>query len=111
MVSLFGIGNRDFFCKHCGFAVCSSCSQNKKYLSKDAKEKYRVCDLCDTKLDNIKLKLIFERLQYLKDRKLVQLEQLITRMKQDKEKLAKEMEHDLEAQEQEMRKIDAVKQE
>ena len=62
MVSLFGIGNRDFFCKHCGFAVCNSCSLNKKYLSKDAKEKYRVCDLCDTKLDNIKLKLLFERL-------------------------------------------------
>jgi len=73
MVALFGIGNRDYFCKHCGFAVCGNCSHNKKYLSKDSKEKFRVCDLCDTKLDNIKLKLVFERLQMLKDKKLTLL--------------------------------------
>ena len=70
MISVFGIGNRDYFCKYCGFAVCGSCSRNNKYLSKDATEKFRVCDLCDTKLDNIKLRLIFERLQVLKDMKM-----------------------------------------
>ena len=77
MVTFFGMGNRDFFCKHCGFAVCGTCSKNSKYLSKDATEKYRVCDLCDTKLDNVRLKLIFEHLQQLKDSKLALLEKLI----------------------------------
>lgn len=77
MVTFFGMGNRDFFCKYCGFAVCGTCSKNAKYLSKDATEKYRVCDLCDTKLDNVRLKLIFEHLQQLKDSKLALLEKLI----------------------------------
>ena len=62
MVAVFGMGDRDFFCKQCGFAVCAACSTNKKFLSKDAKEKYRVCDLCDTKLDNIRLRLNFDKL-------------------------------------------------
>ena len=70
MVAIFGIGNRDFFCKQCGYAVCGACSRNNKYLSKDAKEKYRVCDLCDTKLDNIKLRMLFDRMQVLKDQKI-----------------------------------------
>ena len=70
MVAIFGVGDRDFYCKQCGFAVCGDCSKNKKYLSKDGKEKFRVCDLCDTKLENIKLRLNFDKLIELKDVKL-----------------------------------------
>ena len=62
VISVFGMGNRDFFCKQCGFAVCSACSQNKKYLSKDAQEKFRVCDVCDVKLDNIRLSATFQKI-------------------------------------------------
>ena len=70
MVSLFGVGDRDFYCKSCGYAVCSECSKNKKFLSKDANEKFRVCDFCDTKLDNIRLRLTYDKLVELKDMKI-----------------------------------------
>ncbi len=96
MVTFFGMGNRDFFCKHCGFAVCGACSRNSKYLSKDATEKYRVCDLCDTKLDNVRLKLIFEHLQQLKDSKLALLEKLIQSKKETYAKLKQQIEDEAE---------------
>ena len=82
MVAVFGMGDRDFFCKQCGFAVCAACSTNKKFLSKDAKEKYRVCDLCDTKLDNIRLRLNFDKLLQLKDEKIVMTEKLLQRLRE-----------------------------
>lgn len=87
MVAVFGMGNRDFFCKQCGFAVCAACSTNKKYLSKDAKEKYRVCDLCDTKLDNIRLRLNFDKLLSLKEEKILMTEKLLQRLKEQKQTL------------------------
>lgn len=62
MVSLFGVGQRDYFCKYCGNAVCENCSRNKKYLSKDATERLRVCDLCDCKLDNMRNKIGLDRI-------------------------------------------------
>lgn len=70
MMAVFGMGNRNFYCKQCGHAVCQSCSTNKRYLSKDAKEKLRVCDLCDTKLDNVRLQINFEKLIAYKDERL-----------------------------------------
>ncbi len=91
MVAVFGMGDRDFFCKQCGFAVCAACSTNKKFLSKDAKEKYRVCDLCDTKLDNIRLRLNFDRLLSLKDEKIELTEKLLARLKEQKATLQMEI--------------------
>ena len=64
--------------------MCAACSTNKKFLSKDAKEKYRVCDLCDTKLDNIRLRLNFDRLLSLKDEKIELTEKLLARLKEQK---------------------------
>lgn len=92
MVSAFGMGTRDFYCKQCGFAVCAACSTNKKYLSKDGKEKFRVCDLCDTKLDNIKLRLNFEKFLTLKDDKIDMTTQLLARLKDQKKVLEAEIE-------------------
>lgn len=80
VVAWLGVGNRDFFCKQCGFAVCAACSSNKKYLSKDAKEKLRVCDLCDTKLDNLRLKLNYESLIKLKDTKIELIKSLLGKL-------------------------------
>lgn len=111
MVTFFGMGNRDFFCKHCGFAVCGTCSKNSKYLSKDATEKYRVCDLCDTKLDNIRLKLIFEHLQQLKDRKLAILDKLIQRKKETLARLKQNVLEEEEQHEIEVEKINQKKEE
>ena len=59
-------------------------STNKKFLSKDGKEKFRVCDLCDTKLDNIKLRLNFDKLLELKDQKIEMSEKLLQRLKEQK---------------------------
>ena len=64
--------------------MCAACSTNKKFLSKDAKEKYRVCDLCDTKLDNIRLRLNFDRLLSLNDEKIELTEKLLARLKEQK---------------------------
>lgn len=82
MVAVFGMGDRDFYCKQCGYAVCSACSTNKKFLSKDGKEKFRVCDLCDTKLDNIRLRLNFDKFCELKDEKLELSEKLLKSLKE-----------------------------
>ena len=82
VVAVFGVGDRDFFCKQCGHAVCSACSSNKKFLSKDGKEKFRVCDLCDTKLDNIRLRLNFDKFCALKDDKIGLSEQLLASLKE-----------------------------
>lgn len=39
-------------CKRCAKAICKSCSENKRQLCLNDAEKYRVCDECDTKMDN-----------------------------------------------------------
>ena len=43
-------------CKRCGRAVCDSCSDQKRQLAKDDTTAYRVCDKCDTEMDNYRLK-------------------------------------------------------
>ena len=91
MVSVFGVGNRDFYCKQCGFAVCGACSQNKKFLSKDGKEKFRVCDLCDTKLENIKLRMNFTKFLALKDQKIETTDKLLKKLREQKDRLKKEI--------------------
>ena len=78
------MGKRDFFCKQCGFAVCAACSTNKKHLSKDATEKFRVCDMCDTKLDNMRLKLNYETVIKLKDEKIELIKKLLVKLKEQK---------------------------
>jgi len=80
VTAMFGMGNRDFYCKHCGFAVCEKCSTNRKFLSKDGKERFRVCDLCDVKLDNIKLRLDFDKFLALKDQKIDYTKELLSRL-------------------------------
>ena len=108
MVSVFGMGSRDFYCKQCGFAVCNNCSTNRKYLSKDGKEKFRVCDLCDTKLDNIRLRLNFDKFLDLKDEKMKLTEQLLARLKDQKAKLKASVEKEEQEQKQTLEKIDAA---
>ena len=49
--------------------MCGPCSSNKRFLAKNATEKLRVCDLCDTKMDNIKLRNQFDKFLQLKKEK------------------------------------------
>ena len=45
-------GNPIRHCKRCAKAICKVCSENSRQLSINDKEFYRVCDECDTKMDN-----------------------------------------------------------
>lgn len=73
-------------------AVCGSCSQNKKYLSRDAKEKFRVCDMCDTKLDNNRLRLQYDTFISVKDSKVQLMESMLKKRKDHKKDLKKDLE-------------------
>ena len=42
-------------CKRCGRSICDVCSLTKRQLSKSDKEQHRVCDKCDTEMDNFRL--------------------------------------------------------
>ena len=71
--------------------MCAACSTNKKYLSKDATEKFRVCDMCDTKLDNMRLKLNYETVIKLKDEKIELIKKLLVKLKEQKIQLNEEI--------------------
>lgn len=43
-------------CKRCGKAICETCSDQRRQLAKDDPTLYRVCDKCDTEMDNFRLK-------------------------------------------------------
>jgi hypothetical protein len=56
---VWGMTIRRHHCRKCGKSVCSKCSAQLKPLSKAdvaSKTAYRVCDGCDTELENFKLK-------------------------------------------------------
>ena len=42
-------------CVRCGVAVCPNCSDSERKLSLSDPTKYRVCDKCDTLMDNYKI--------------------------------------------------------
>jgi hypothetical protein len=47
---------RRHHCRRCGKSVCNKCSANMKPLSRqDPKTLYRVCDACDTEIENFKV--------------------------------------------------------
>lgn len=54
---VFNMTIRRHHCRRCGKSVCNKCSANMKPLSRsDPKTIYRLCDGCDTELENFKLK-------------------------------------------------------
>ena len=53
----FGIFKRKHHCRRCGRCCCSECTQNKRMLSKSDKSIFRICDLCDTKIENFEVRL------------------------------------------------------
>ena len=42
-------------CKRCAKAICAVCSENRRQLSKKDTNAHRVCDWCDTEMDNYAL--------------------------------------------------------
>lgn len=53
--SAFG-KNPSKHCKRCGKSICGVCSEGRRRLSRTDPELHRVCDMCDTEMDNFKLK-------------------------------------------------------
>ena len=49
------VRNRQKNCKRCYKPVCDNCSTTKRILAVNDKEERRVCDECDTQLDNFQL--------------------------------------------------------
>ena len=103
---MLGVGYRDYGCKKCGNRVCGPCSSTKRYLSKNATEKLRVCDLCDTKMDNVQLRNQFDKFLALKQKKKDVMSRVIETRQQhvDKEEQkAKEHEEALRAELEELK--------
>ena len=44
------------YCKRCAASICKVCCTSKRVLSRSDNKDYRVCDRCDTEMDNFKLK-------------------------------------------------------
>ena len=64
-------------CKRCAKAVCKLCSDNKKQLSKDDPTKYRVCDECDTILENYELQYEHQQILQNQQEKIEKMEQKV----------------------------------
>ena len=60
-------------CKRCGRSVCADCSESKRVLSKQDEKFYRVCDSCDTKMQNFKLENMLKTIHELKENSIVTL--------------------------------------
>lgn len=54
------LGKVEHHCKRCGKAICDDCSSAKRVLCRQDSVKYRVCDICDTDMDNHRLKKLYE---------------------------------------------------
>jgi hypothetical protein len=57
----FAIFSPQHNCKKCGKSICGDCSKNKRRLSKMDKNKFRVCDECDTLLSNYNFSRMYAR--------------------------------------------------
>ena len=79
--SKLAVGNQAIrHCKRCAKAICQICSDQKRQLSLDDKEKYRVCDECDVEMDNQKLKVQFDKLCDKQSKLINRMEEKITEL-------------------------------
>ena len=62
LVSLFGVGTKEIICKRCGKSVCEKCSVNERALAKKDPTTYKICDACDTAIDNFALRKAYDKL-------------------------------------------------
>lgn len=64
------VGNTIRHCKRCAKAICKVCSENSRQLSVTDKEFYRVCDECDTKMDNYTIQQNHEEVIFAQTEKI-----------------------------------------
>ena len=79
-------------CKRCAKAICKVCSEASRQLSVKDKELHRVCDECDTEMDNFTIKAKYEEVCLQQEQKIESMQQQI--IEQDQKKV--EIENDFE---------------
>lgn len=82
-------------CKRCGKAICEVCSENRRQLSKNDSTLYRVCDKCDTLMDNFRLKQNHEDVLRAQKTKIEMLNNQIVQLEEDKQKLQEDTEAEM----------------
>ena len=85
-------------CKRCGRSVCGVCSESKRQLSQNDPTQYRVCDKCDTDLDNFKLQRKHKEVMAEQLRKIEFLNEQIVQLDNEKEALHANFEQEAERQ-------------
>ena len=74
-------------CKRCGAAICEACSDQRRQLSRNDAELYRVCDKCDTEMDNFRLMRNHKDVLEAQKTKIEMLNNQIVQLEEDKAKL------------------------
>ena len=81
-------------CKRCGKSICQVCSEGRRRLSRTDPEVHRVCDMCDTEMDNFKLKQNHEEVLAAQMEKIEVLNNQIEQLDNDKQKLHEDYEQE-----------------
>ena len=81
-------------CKRCGKSICQVCSEGRRRLSRADPEVHRVCDMCDTEMDNFKLKQNHEEVLAAQMEKIEVLNHQIEQLDNDKQKLHEDYEQE-----------------
>jgi hypothetical protein len=74
-------------CKRCGKSVCETCSKTKRQLSQSNPEKERVCDECDTKMDNYLIQQNHEEVITAQTEKIENMNNMIVELDDQKQTL------------------------
>jgi ATP-dependent protease Clp ATPase subunit len=67
-------------CKRCAKSVCDVCSKTKRQLSQQDSEKHRVCDECDTLMDNYLIKQNHEEVIAAQTEKIENMNNMIVEL-------------------------------
>ena len=67
-------------CKKCGKSICAVCSETRRQLSQRDTNAHRVCDKCDTEMDNFVLKENHERVLTMQISKIDFLQRQVENM-------------------------------
>ena len=82
-MNITGQGHKRHHCRKCGMSVCSLCSQQQRRLCKEDKQKYRVCDQCDTLMSNANFEQMYKDLMKQQQTALIEIKKAIN--KKDKQ--------------------------
>ena len=73
----FGVVTRRHRCRKCGRSVCQACSTKSRRLCAQEKQKFKVCDLCDTVLSNKGIEQMYKNILHAKNENIDYLEEQI----------------------------------